>query len=308
MLRSYRFKQVDVFAERPFEGNPLAVFPEADGLSEREMLQLARELNLSETTFVFTPEKPGDPFRVRIFTPGGELPFAGHPVIGTHWVLADLGMTPLTEPITTAHLSLGVGILPAELEVRQGRVDRVTMTQGRPEFLATLDDTSRLASALGLDAAAMEAPGAPVQLVSTGIPQLMAPVRSLEEISSIDPRRVDLAALSDILEEMGTHCVLLFCLETQREDTAVHVRLLAPGLGVPEDPATGSANGALGAYLVKHGILPRGDSPVRFCSEQGSEIGRPSLLEVEVFHGGGVPTKVRVSGRVVPIAEGVFTF
>ena len=149
-MREYRFIQVDVFTDEPFGGNPLAVFPEAEGLTAAEMQKLAKEMNLSETTFVLPAESAEADFRVRIFTPGRELPFAGHPVVGTHWVLAHLGRVELCEPVTQVSFELGVGVLPADLHVADGRVERVVMTQSRPTFHAVLEDIADLAAGLGL--------------------------------------------------------------------------------------------------------------------------------------------------------------
>lgn len=152
---------MDVFTDTPFGGNPLAVFPEAEGLTTKEMQCLAREMNLSETIFVLPPQAPGADFKVRIFTPATELPFAGHPIVGTHWVLAHLGRVKLREPVTLVHLELGVGVLPADLHVAGGRVERVVMTQGRPTFHAVLEDVTDLATGLGL---------LPEAIVETGLP------------------------------------------------------------------------------------------------------------------------------------------
>jgi trans-2,3-dihydro-3-hydroxyanthranilate isomerase len=190
-MKAYRFTQVDVFTDRPFGGNPLAVSHQAEGLSSQEMQQLAQEMNLSETTFVLPPQAAGADFKVRIFTPGSELPFAGHPVVGTHWVLARLGLVELREPVTRVRFELGVGVLPAELEVSGGRVERVVMTQDRPSFHAVLQDPSELAEALDLSALAITETGLPVQVISTGLPQLMVPVSSLEEVQRLDANRPD---------------------------------------------------------------------------------------------------------------------
>ncbi len=300
--------QVDVFTNTPFGGNPLAVFPQAEGLSDAEMQALARETNLSETAFVLAPAAPEADYKVRIFTPASEIPFAGHPVIGTHWVLGDLGLLELVEPVTTARLELGIGVLPADLHVVGGRVQRVVMTQGRPELGPLVTDVTSLSLALGLDEGAVASAGLPAQVVSTGVPQLMVPLRTLEQVGRTGPAQLDVRALSGIMSGVGTQCVLVFTTETVEQASDVHVRLFAPTLGVPEDPATGSANGGLGAYLVQHRVLPLHANPVRFRSEQGIEMGRRSTLEVEVDHVAGVPTAVRVAGQVVKVGEGVFTF
>jgi trans-2,3-dihydro-3-hydroxyanthranilate isomerase len=307
-MKSYRFLQVDVFTDRPFGGNPLAVFPEAEGLTTAEMQALAREMNLSETTFVLPPQAAGADFKVRIFTPAKELPFAGHPVVGTHWVLAHLGRVPLHEPVTQVRFELGVGVLPADLHVAAGRVERVVMTQGRPTFHAVLEDVADLAAGLGLAREAITANPWPVQVVSTGVPQMMVPVRSLAEVQALDPGRLDAAALNRACRAVGTECVMVFTTATERPESTVHVRMFAPMLGVPEDPATGSANGALGAYLVLHRVVPIDQPAVHIVSEQGSEIGRPSTLYVDVDHGDGTPHVVRVGGGVVLVAEGAVRF
>lgn len=307
-MREYRFIQVDVFTDRPFGGNPLAVFPEAEGLSTEEMQCLAREMNLSETTFVLPPQAPEADFKVRIFTPAKELPFAGHPVVGTHWVLAHLGRVILQEPVTQVHFELGVGVLPATLHVTAGQVERVVMTQDRPTFHAVLEDVTHLAAGLGLSAEAITETGLPVQVVSTGVPQMMVPVRSLDEVKALDAGQLNIAALNQACHAVGTECVMVFTFETERPESTVHVRMFAPLLGVPEDPATGSANGALGAYLVHHKAVPVTGPTVHIVSEQGAELGRPSTLYIEVDSVGEEITAVRVGGQVVPVAEGVVRF
>lgn len=307
-MKECRFVQVDVFTDKPFGGNPLAVFPEAEGLTTQEMQALAREMNLSETTFVLPSEAPGADFKVRIFTPAAELPFAGHPVVGTHWVLAHLGRVHLREPVTQVRFELGVGVLPADLHVSDGRVERVVMTQDRPTFHAVLEDLSDLAEGLGLDVEAIRETGLPVQVVSTGVPQMMVPIRSLVEVQSLDANRLNVAALNRVCRDVGTECVMVFSFETERPESTVHVRLFAPLLGVPEDPATGSANGALGAYLVHHRVVPVTEPTTYIVSEQGAEISRPSTLFIEVDANAGEPIAVRVGGQVVLVAEGVVWF
>jgi trans-2,3-dihydro-3-hydroxyanthranilate isomerase len=297
-MREYRFIQVDVFTDQPFGGNPLAVFPEAEGVTTEEMQCLAREMNLSETTFVLPPQAAGADFRVRIFTPVAEVPFAGHPVVGTHWTLAHLGRVDLHEPVTQVCFELGVGVLPADLHVKDGQVEQVVMTQDRPTFHAVLDaaQVTELALGLGLPPEAITETALPVQVVSTGLPQMMVPVR------------LNIAALTRACHAVGTECVMVFTFETERPESTVHVRMFAPLLGVPEDPATGSANGALGAYLVHHQAVAISGPSTYILSEQGAEIGRPSTLHVHVDRAGGEITAVRVGGQVVPVAEGVVRF
>lgn len=307
-MKEYRFFQVDVFTERPFGGNPLAVFPEADGLTSREMQRLAQEMNLSETTFVLPPQAPEADFKVRIFTPVEELPFAGHPVVGTHWILAHLGRVDLREPVTRVHLELGVGVLPADLHVIAGEVVQVVMTQDHPTFYPVLEDVSDLAAGLGLPPEAILKSGLPVQVVSTGVPQMMVPVRSLAEVQSLGADRLNVAALNQVCRAAGTKCVHVFTFETEQPEATVHVRMFAPMLGVPEDPATGSANGALAAYLIHHRAVPVAEPTTYIVSEQGAEMGRPSMLYAEVDLVGGEIAAVRLGGQVVPVAKGVIRF
>ncbi len=307
-MKEYRFIQVDVFTDRPFGGNPLAVFPDAEGLTSEEMQCLAREMNLSETTFVLPPQAPGADFRVRIFTPATELPFAGHPVVGTHWVMAHLGRVPLREPVTQVRFELGVGVLPADLHVIHGQVQRVVMTQARPTFHAILEDVADLATGLGLPPEAITATGLPVQVVSTGLPQLMVPLRSLGNVRCLDAARLDMAALNRVCQFLNTKDVLVFTRETELPGSTVHVRMFAPLHGVPEDPATGSANGALAAYLVHHQVVPLAGPTVYIESEQGIELHRPSKLYLEVDVEGGEPVTVRVGGQVVLVVEGTVRF
>jgi len=312
-MRSYRFVQVDVFTDRVFGGNPLAVFPDAEGLSDQEMQQLALEMNLSETTFVLPPEAEGADFKVRIFTPAAELPFAGHPVVGTHWVLADLGRVELQEPVTKVTFELGVGVLPADLHVSGQEVQRVVMMQGSPTFHAVLEDVSQLAAGLSVDAESMLSSGLPVQVVSTGVPQMIVPMWDLNHVQSLNISNFNIAALNSACMAVGTDCIHIFSPETESEEATVHVRMFAPVLGVPEDPATGSSNGAMGAYLVhyaqsheslRQAIVP-GDPTTYIVSEQGIEMGRPSILHIEVDSFDGQVSQVRVGGQVVAVAEGV---
>jgi trans-2,3-dihydro-3-hydroxyanthranilate isomerase len=268
------------------------------------MQKLTREMNLSETTFVLPPDVPEADFKVRIFTPAKEVPFAGHPVVGTHWVLAHLGRVELEEPVTRVRFELGVGVLPADLHVADGEVERVLMTQDRPTFHAVLEDLDDLAAGLGLPPEAIRETELPVQVVSTGLPQMMVPVRSLSEVQALGAGELNVAALNRACRRVGTECVMVFTRATERPDATVHTRMFAPLLGVPEDPATGSANGALGAYLVRHRAIPLTEPTTHIVSAQGAEMGRPSTVYVEVDHDDEGISAVRVGGEVVPVIEG----
>ncbi|MBN1678788.1 MAG: PhzF family phenazine biosynthesis protein [Anaerolineae bacterium] len=312
-MPNYRFLQVDVFTDQAFGGNPLAVFPEADGLTTTQMQRIAQEMNLSETTFVFPPDSPDADFTVRIFTPESEMPFAGHPVVGTVWTLAHLGKITLQAPQTAVRLSLRVGLRGAALHVSpDGHVDQVVMDHQPPEFYATAstDQAAQLARALGLPPDAVLDTGWPVQVVSTGIRQLFIPVRSLAEVQSLSTKQQDTAIMTRLCAAIDpeTHCqncLMVFCVETEDLDADVHTRMFAPGLGVNEDPATGSASGGLGAYLVHNGVVDATPPTTHLLAEQGLEINRPSRIHIEVDGTPDAISMVRVAGEAVPLIEGV---
>jgi len=311
-MPKYHFYQVDVFTNQAFGGNPLAVFPDGEGLSSSQMQTIAQEMNLSETTFVLPANDSEADFRVRIFTPARELPFAGHPVVGTHWLLAKLGRVALEEPITTVKFELGVGVRAAQLHVDSGSVTKVVMDHQEPEFfdIATEEQTKRLAKSLGLRAEAILETRWPVQVVSTGSPQLFVPVRSLGEIQSLHPGKQDASALNGVLDELDpveedVHSVMVLSLQTESETSDVHTRMFAPKLGIPEDPATGSASGGLGAYLIEHRLIDATPPTTTITSEQGIEAGRPSIITIEVDGVPGDISMVRVGGEVVLLMEGV---
>ncbi|MFZ2488736.1 MAG: PhzF family phenazine biosynthesis protein [Anaerolineae bacterium] len=311
-MKTYHCLQVDVFTDTPFGGNPLAVFPDALGLSDTEMQQLALECNTSETTFVLPATLPGADFRVRIFTPTQEIPFAGHPLVGTHWVLAHLGRVVLAEPTTRVTFELGVGLRSATLHVAAGRVTRVVTDHQPPQFLQTAspEQVERLAAALKLPAEAIFAVGTPVQGVSTGYPQLFVPVRSLVEVQGMNALALDVPALTTLCSELGLPGpdVAVFSLETVHPGRDVHLRFFAPHQGIPEDPATGSASGGLGSYLIRHGLIAATAPVTTIHTEQGLEMHRPSHVIVDVEGTPDTIRMVRVSGDVVPLLDGRFSW
>ncbi len=307
-MRELDFYQVDVFTSEPFTGNPLAVIPDAEELTPHEMQAIAAEMNLPETTFIVPSESKEASYRMRIFTPTVELPFTGHPAIGAHWVMANLGRVELVEPVTPVKYEQGVGVLDAEFHVRDGRVEKIMMSQMQPVFLAELDNIGKLADGLDINPDQIMSTGLPVHVVSTGMPQMIVPVKSLSAVRKLNAAEMDIPSLSKALDNVGTSFVQVFTTETMDTDVDVHCRGFGHLVGIPEDPATGSANGALGAYLVLYGVVPTTDSPIRITSEQGIEMKRPSLLHIEVDHDGGKPVAVRVGGQVVQVARGVLRF
>ncbi len=304
-MRTYSYHLVDVFTSTPFGGNPLAVFPEAGptprhpGLSDREMQLIASELNLSETTFVFPSHKPPARFYVRIFTPIRELPLAGHPVIGTHFVLSHLGRYPLREPVTHLHHELKVGVLPIDLLVKSGKVEGVRMTQALPQFLQKMNALPRLANALGLRKEDILSDPLP-QVVSTGLSALMVPVKSRDALSRMNLDRV---ALRVICNELDTDIAYLFALESFDPKAKTHARF-ASGHFYFEDPVTGSASGAMAAYLVNYGLMPLVNGVAEWLHEQGHFMNRPGHVHLTVDGKAGAVEKVQIAGSVVYMGHG----
>jgi len=280
----------DVFARQRFQGNQLAVFPEGSGLSEEEMQTLAREIHFSETTFVLAgcPNARGWP--VRIFTPAREVPFAGHPTLGTAYVIWDRFLAAAASEV---RLDLKVGILPVAVE-EAGQ--RLVMTQQSPRFGKTVAPADA-ARVLGLSVEEIDA-GFPCQEVSTGLPFLIVPVMRLGSVQNI---RINLGAYYTLTDHLEAKAVLAFCAKTLDPQCRLHVRVFCDYYDVPEDPATGSANGCLCAWLVKHRYLGAADFTIH--TEQGLEVRRPSLLYLQGAERDG-EILVRVGGRVVIAGRG----
>ncbi len=299
-MKTLHFKHVDVFTSTPLQGNGLVVFPDASDLTGEEMQKIAREFNLSETTFVSNPTSPEANYKMRIFTPVLELPFAGHPSIGTAYILAKGGKRfPLTSPVTHVKQEIGIGVLPLEIQYDGQEVGRVDMTQGTPKIGRKVEDMQKLADILRIGLKDIEATGLPPQISSTGLIQLMVPVSNLKTVANLKP---DPNGLIDFMKEMECEDgVYVFTRETIDRAADIHARFFAPEAGVSEDPATGSAAGALGAYLAENQGLPRQDG--NFTVEQGIEIGRPSIIYVQVQKG-EKGLIVKVGGNVVDLIEG----
>lgn len=355
-MNKYRFVQLDVFTSEAFAGNALAVLPEAEGLTDEQMMKIAREMNLSETVFVLKPESKqptanskqqsaesepteakgvqdhsGEPQgnaktelrvessepmvlrRLRIFTPAREIPFAGHPIVGTWNALAREGVVLVPEGgngWTRIHQEVGIGILPVDIEFKDGAPVQVVMTQGKFEIKGEIDDgheQAEIARALGLAIEDLDE-SLPIQIISTGLPFLAVPVRSLADLGRC---KVNAALLTEIYQRAGATGCQAFSRETiEIGEARAHVRMFAPGDNIAEDPATGSAAGALGAYLVHHGAsnAEAVDGHVRFVIEQGDFIHRPSRIKLEVKGEAGTIEEVRVGGTSVVVAHGELVF
>ncbi|HUP37149.1 MAG TPA: PhzF family phenazine biosynthesis protein [Candidatus Limnocylindria bacterium] len=298
MTGELRFVQVDVFTDRVFGGNPLAVVFEAAGLSDGVMQAIAREMNCSETTFLLPPTRPDCAARVRIFTPAREVLFAGHPTIGTAWVLA----TEKRLPPSTRRFNLEEGIGPIEvtLEGEPARPSVLWMRHGEARFGPELIERTGFARALGLAESDLLA-DAPVCTGSTGNTFLYIPLRDREVV---DRARLDVPALLAVQGEGPNLGVFVFAPDPDPKAGRVYARMFAPHTsGVPEDPATGSASGPLGAYLVERGLVAPADT-VDIVSEQGTRMGRPSFIRIHVGMRAGRISEILVGGSVVPVIEG----
>lgn len=308
-MRIYRFIQLDVFTDKALDGNPLAVFPESEGLSDEEMQKIARETNLSETVFVLPSRDPKTLRRLRIFTPTSEIPFAGHPIVGTWNALAREGIVPLPDGgsgWTRILQEVGIGVLPVDIQFFEDRPLQVVMTTGNFEITAEVDDwhdQAELARALGRNREDLDEE-LPIQVISTGLPSLAVPIRSLHDLRHC---RVNAALLSDLYNRFGATACYAFTRETLEVGEArAHARLFAPDYNIPEDPATGSAAGALGAYLVHHGAVAIEpiEGRFKFVIEQGDFINRPSRIHLDVKGNTRIIEEVRVGGSSVVVMEG----
>jgi trans-2,3-dihydro-3-hydroxyanthranilate isomerase len=284
--------KVDSFTAEPFAGNPAGVCLLTEPREERWMQAVAREMNLSETTFVLTPEGTGDA-RVRIFTPELELPFAGHPSVGTACELVRMGIVAPREPVTPVVLELGVGPTLVEVDVEGGVPVGATVHQGPPRFGATVS-RERAAEVLGLRPRQLHEELGP-QLVGTGLTYTVVPLRDLAALAAIRPVTSLFAAFEHEFAEVYP------CAFTGEASPWVEARGLFPNAGIPEDPATGSAAGPLAAYMAAAGHLPAGERRVVL---QGARIGRPSHLTVSVEGAADTMTDVLVGGRVQPVLRG----
>lgn len=300
-MKKLHYYLVDVFTEEVFGGNPLAVFPEGQHVPEHLMPRIAKELNLSETTFVLPPVNPDNDIKLRIFTPGKELPMAGHPTIGTAYVLLKENIIQPEQGRKRLLFEEGVGDIPVDFETIGAGLGQITMTQGLPTFGTTFNDVQVLADLLSLNPEDIST-DYPAQVVSCGVPFFYVPLKSLNAVKRAKLRG---DVLDGLLTSIGTESVFLFSTETEDAANTVHGRMFAPALGIPEDPATGSACGPLGCYLVHYGLVPSQIVSDIIC-EQGFEMGRSSILYITIGQENGKITTVKVGGKTVSVGEGYF--
>jgi trans-2,3-dihydro-3-hydroxyanthranilate isomerase len=296
----YRFYTADVFTDRAFGGNPLAVFPDGRDLSSEQMQRVARELNLSETVFVCPAERPRHTRRLRIFTPSAELPFAGHPTIGTAHVLASIGEIALERDVTNIVFEEGVGSVPVRIHARDGRPIFAQLAAPRlPEFGPPPPSLETIAATVSLYPSDLLRAEAGPQAVSCGVPFLFVPVRDKEAIRRV---RVNREQWERSLSSYWAPHLYVFAYDAEVNGSSLRARMFAPALGIEEDPATGAAATALAGYLgVRDG---RSDATLRWRIEQGFEMGRPSILHVEADKRDGAIISIRVGGASVLVSEG----
>ena len=296
----YPYFTADVFTDVRFGGNQLAVLPEAEGLTGAQMQRIAREFNYSETVFVLPASRPGADFRLRIFTPEEELPFAGHPTIGAAFILARAGRIRLINDQAEIFFEAGAGMIPVTLGLdREGRFHAELTTPRLPEFGPPPPPINELAAILGLGPSVISETGVAPRAVSCGLPFLLVP---LPKLSAMGEVRIDIRAWQASLADAWASMLCLYTAATSSPEADIHVRVFCPGQGIPEDPATGSAAAALGSHLAA--LSPQPDREFRYVIEQGLELGRPSRIFVTVDKAGGAVTAVRVGGGAVAVMAG----
>jgi trans-2,3-dihydro-3-hydroxyanthranilate isomerase len=297
-MARFQFYTLDVFSGRPFGGNPLAVVLDAERLDGEQMQAIAAEFNLSETVFVLPAAKPPAARKLRIFTPRTELPFAGHPTVGTAFLLAKLGLVQLDSADPVMVLEEAVGNVPVNVRLGQdGPIATRMSVPKMPELGPAPPSTQALAAMLSLSIDDL-LPGRLPRAYSCGVPFLFVPIRDREAIARA---RIRSDLWEKTVSKWWASSVFVFTFDTETAQAQVHARMFAPAFGVAEDPATGGAAAALAGYLCD---MQTREGDFRWQIEQGFEMGRPSLIELEAVKSGGTITAVRVGGRSVLMSEG----
>ena len=296
----HRFYTLDVFTDHAFSGNQLAVFPDASGIPAERMQAIAREFNYSETVFVLPPENPACARKLRIFTPGAELPFAGHPTVGTSHILAAIGVVPAAEGRNEFILEEGVGPIRISVEVKGGEVTFAQFATAKlPERLQRGAGRDAIAAALSLSPADILEDGVGPAAYSCGVPFLFARLR---DVSAVSRAKVDQAAWDSAVTPGGVSEIYFFADGGQLPGSDIHARMFAPCFGIVEDPATGGAAVALAGYL--RDLHRPADGTSRWLIEQGVEMGRASVLHLEADITDGAISAVRLGGQSVIVTEG----
>jgi trans-2,3-dihydro-3-hydroxyanthranilate isomerase len=302
-LPTIRYITTDVFSGVRFGGNQLAVIPDASGIPEELLLPICREFNYSETTFLYPPEHPGHTRRVRIFTPGGEVPFAGHPTVGTAVVLAATGAIPLSEGETRIVLEEQVGPVPVVIRAVHAGGGWAQLSAAKlPEIGPPVPSRSMLAKMLGLSTDDVLATSERPQAVSCGLPFLIVPLAS---VAAVSRARVNVERWEETLANAWASMIWVYAADAEGGDRHYRARMFAPGISVPEDPATGSAAVTFAGYLAARARTRTGT--LAWTIDQGVEMGRPSRLEIEADKADGAITALRVGGEAVLVSEGTMS-
>lgn len=300
-MRTLKIYQVDSFTTEKFKGNPAGVVMNADGLTDQEMLNIARELNNSETAFIFilSPDGTDHEVRIRYFTPQTEVPVCGHATIAAHYVRA---IENKLDTSTVIH-KIGIGILPVEI-IKEGNDYSVIMTQGRIEFNQPLakQEKENIIKALGLKEDDLDQ-RCPIQIVSTGHSKVIIGIKTRSKLDALTPDMLVLTQISKVI-----HCngYFVFTMDSEETEISTHGRMFAPAIGVNEDPVTGNAHGPLGAYLVEYDLAEYNGSHFSFKGEQGSAIGRSGIVDVTINIRDGKPEQVKIGGRAVIVFKTEF--
>lgn len=295
MANTIKFELIDVFTSEPFGGNPLAIFDNADDLTAEQMLKIAKELNLSESVFLHKATNGAD-VKIRIFTPGMELPTAGHPTIGTaYYLLKEKGINPKKE--NELLLEQNIGNLKVHYEKKDSEISKILMEQPLPNFEQTFKDKKLVASLLSIEEDEIEE-DFPCRIVNCGNPFLIVPIK---ELKSVQKLKLNNELFSEILDEIFITGVMAFTMETQNPEHITHSRMFAPHIGVAEDPATGSAHGPLASYLHNYNMYDLSEISI---GEQGYELERPSQIKMKIEQEEGKISKVLVGGLCVHMGSG----
>jgi PhzF family phenazine biosynthesis protein len=292
-MKAYTVYQIDAFTSEKFSGNPAGVITNAEGLSEHDMQRIARELNNSETVFIFPPDDASHDVKFRYFTPTTEVPSCGHATIAAHYARSienQLGSERVIQKI-------GIGILP--IDIVKNNNYTIWMTQGSIEFSKPLPTKDRQLILLSLGLTEQEIDErCPVQIVSTGHSKVMIGIKSIEKLHGLSP---NMSMLSNVSKSIGCNGYYVFTLASPPGTILTHGRMFAPAIGIFEDPVTGNAIGPLGAYLVKHGLVDHDNSLFSFTGIQGESIRRVGTVDVKVKIENGEPTQVQIGGTAVII-------
>ncbi|HVO74521.1 MAG TPA: PhzF family isomerase [Ignavibacteriaceae bacterium] len=292
MIKTFKIFQADAFTKEIFKGNPAGVVINADGLNETQMLSIARELNNSETAFIFSPEDKDHDVRIRFFTPAVEVPSCGHATIASHYIRAKENHL----PSGTVFHKIGIGVLPVDI-LKLDDDYKIMMTQGKPEFLDIVkeDTKNKIINSLGLKEEDLYE-SLPVQIVSTGHSKVLIGIKSKQKLNSLLPVHNNLIEIS---KRIGCNGYFVFTLDSREKEILANGRMFAPAIGINEDPVTGNANGPLGAYLVKYSLVKHDENCFSFKSKQGEAINREGICYVEVFIDNRNPVRVKIGGYAV---------